>query len=304
MVGRRAGAGIVMVLSLAFVAGCSAEGPGAGRAEPGAQVTGRPARASSPPPPAVKGEGKLVATYERGTTIGDTHAQGFLEDHKVLQEVADYANSLIKLAYDVPLKAATCEDGSASWNADSKDITYCYDFVNQMRGIYEGQETQGPAEQRDRAVDEDLIGLTNGVLFHELAHGLIDMYDLPITGREEDAADQLSVLLLAGGDEKHKAYAMSTVNAWAGLWDFDGVEGDEPGSYADGHSLNAQRFFNWSCWLYGSDPRTYSYVVQSETNPDGVLPQDRAERCPAEFDKLDQAWGTLLHPYLRNPDRS
>ena len=34
-------------------------------------------------------------------------------------------------------------------------------------------------------------GVTVSTFFHELGHALIDAWDLPITGREEDAADQL-----------------------------------------------------------------------------------------------------------------
>lgn len=292
MLGYRSGTrALALLSSAALLAGCAAAGPAGDRA---------PARAERGVPAAVRSGGKLVVSYERGTTAGDTRAQRFLEDHKVLQEVAAYANALIELAYDVPLKAATCEDGGPRWDPRTRSIIYCYGFVSRMRGLYAGRETQGPRALREKAVDQDVIGLTNGVLFHELAHALVDMYDLPITGREEDAADQLSVLLLAEGDEKHRTYAMSTVNAWAGLSETAGGD-DEPGSYADEHSLDAQRFYNWACWLYGSDTRTYSYAVRTERNPGGPLPQDRAQRCPAEYRKIDHAWGTLLRPYLRKP---
>ena len=34
------------------------------------------------------------------------------------------------------------------------------------------------------------------LLFHEVGHALMDVLDLPILGQEEDAADQLAVLIL------------------------------------------------------------------------------------------------------------
>jgi hypothetical protein len=37
------------------------------------------------------------------------------------------------------------------------------------------------------------------MFLHEVAHALIDGWDLPITRREEDAADQFSTLLLING---------------------------------------------------------------------------------------------------------
>lgn len=40
--------------------------------------------------------------------------------------------------------------------------------------------------------------------------------------------------------------------------------------------------------------------MQSAENPDGVLPETRAARCPAEFEQMNDAWSTLLQPYLKS----
>ena len=32
---------------------------------------------------------------------------------------------------------------------------------------------------------------------------------------------------------------------------------------------------------------------------DGLLPEDRADGCQDEYDKLKHAWDTLLGPYVR-----
>ncbi len=141
--------------------------------------------------------------------------------------------------------------------------------------------------------------MTNEAVLHELGHALVNLYDLPVVGKEEDAADQLSGLLLASGDERHVGYALSTITSYAALASA-AARGEQPLKvYADEHSLDAQRFYNWVCWLYGSDPDQYAPVVQTERNPDGILPPDRAGQCPGEFRQMEKSWSPALKPYLK-----
>ncbi|MEE1736915.1 DUF4344 domain-containing metallopeptidase [Streptomyces sp. BE147] len=264
----------------------------------------RPVAASASAPPsvsssAVQGSGHLVVTYEKGKTAADRQTEAFLKENKVLEGVAEYVDELIALPYDVPLRGRSCGTPNAFWSPETKDISYCYEFLEALKPVYQKQDTTGTTEQRAAEVDSDLVGLTNGVLLHELGHGLVAMYELPITGKEEDAVDQLSTLLLTTGDKTHVNYAISTINAWGGLAEAE-TKGRLPiDNYADEHSLSVQRYYNWACWLYGSDPDAYQSLVETPDNPDGALPQERAERCPQEFSQIAGSWGTLLDPYMK-----
>ncbi|WP_419999883.1 DUF4344 domain-containing metallopeptidase [Streptomyces boninensis] len=258
------------------------------------------AGAQAPPSPdagATPGGARLVVHYERGKTEGDRRVQRFLRRNRVLEQVSSYAGERIALPHDIPPTGKSCGYANAFWDPETKTITYCYELVKQLKPVFRSQNTKGSPEQRTKATDEDLIGLTNGVLFHELGHGLVQLYNLPITGKEEDAVDQLATLLLAGGDEEHVDYAISTINAWAGLTQADQAPGLR--EYSDEHSFSAQRYYNETCWLYGSNPKRYADVVEKDGNPDGVLPQERAERCPDEYRQLSQSWSTLLKPYWK-----
>ncbi|MFI8324952.1 DUF4344 domain-containing metallopeptidase [Streptomyces sp. NPDC085529] len=250
-------------------------------------------------PEGTRGTGRLVVAYEPARTAGERAARAFLRERRVLEDAAAYADARIALPRDVPLRAAGCAAPNPYWDEKTGRITYCYGFVPEARKVFAGLDTGGTPAERAAAVDEDVVGLSNGVLFHELGHALVDLYDLPVTGREEDAVDQLAVLLLASGDERHTDYAISTVNAWGALW--KASEGGDPGvaAYSDVHSLDGQRFFDWACWLYGSDPRRFADAVDAEGNPDGVLPRDRAALCPAEYRRIASSWHTLLRPYLK-----
>jgi len=48
------------------------------------------------------------------------------------------------------------------------------------------------------------------------------------------------------------------------------------------------------CWVYGSDPERNADLVG-----DDQLPQDRADGCEDEYDKMSHAWDRLLEPYLK-----
>ncbi|HAT17513.1 MAG TPA: hypothetical protein DCS76_06950 [Gemmatimonadetes bacterium] len=52
------------------------------------------------------------------------------------------------------------------------------------------------------------------------------------------------------------------------------------------------RLYNVMCWIYGSDPIKYSRLVGG-----GSLPEDRAVRCPEEWDRMAKAWQRLPAEY-------
>ncbi|MFE9932671.1 DUF4344 domain-containing metallopeptidase [Streptomyces sp. NPDC005533] len=285
--------------------GCSPAGENSsgGRTQAAAHPpTTPPTTAPTPPSPASPvGHGRLVARYEDGRTAEDRRTQRFLQDNHVLERVTAFANERITLAYDVPVIAKSCGGANASWDPHAKNITYCYELVEETRPVFLEQaahQDTGRPTARARAADDGVIGFSNGVILHELGHALVDMYDLPITGKEEDAVDQLATLLLATGGKQHIDYAVSTINAWGALADAQET-GDLSGLFSDEHSLSAQRFYNEICWLYGSDPHTFASAVITIDNPDGVLPQLRAEGCQDEYQQIRKSWNTLLHPYLK-----
>lgn len=286
---RHGAAAVVLGLTV-MGTGCAPSSPDAAQA-PGQQ----PAAAAATTPTATAGRGKLVVRYDKAKA-DERSAAELLKKHKVLERAADYANDQIALPHDVPVIGKSCGEANAYWHPRTKEITYCYEMVTELKEFSgEANETDGKNQKKGQAtaVDEDIIGVTNGLLFHELGHGLVTLYDLPVTGKEEDAVDQLSTLLLASGDEEHQSYAIHTINAWAAMSESKEAL-SQTERLADEHSLSAQRYYNWACWLYGSDPERFDSVVNDE-----VLPEGRRERCPSEYAQIHKSWNTLLGPYLK-----
>src|SRR5262249_24126457 len=124
-------------------------------------------------------------------------------------------------------------------------------------------------------------------------HALVHVLDLPVTGKEEDAVDQLSTLILADGSDEGERSVL-TAAKWF-LREHEQKDTDiEQLAFWDEHSLEAQRFYNYVCWLYGHDEKTYAGLVK-----EGALPEDRAVRCPGEYQQLQKSWSRLLEPHLK-----
>lgn len=126
--------------------------------------------------------------------------------------------------------------------------------------------------------------------YHELGHALIDQLELPVLGREEDAADTLSALLIHDIWEEDSATAMiyDTAYSFRMYSDLAEANGDEL-AFADVHSLDLQRYYNLICLFYGANPD-----VREDVAVELELPEDRAATCPDEFEQADASWGGLL----------
>lgn len=71
-------------------------------------------------------------------------------------------------------------------------------------------------------------------------------------------------------------------------------EAPDDSAFADTHSLGQQRAVNFLCYVYGSDEKTFQYLVDQ-----GSLDGDRAGGCAAEYTQMADGWEALLAPYLR-----
>lgn len=134
-------------------------------------------------------------------------------------------------------------------------------------------------------------GAVASTFFHELGHALVDAWQLPITGKEDDAVDQLSTIVLLDRTEEGGQMALDGALSFKLYADLDkGLEK----IYWDEHSLDEQRFYDTICLVYGHDPEKYAYLVR-----DGTLPEERAGLCREDFPKVESSWRRLLSPYVK-----
>ena len=216
----------------------------------------------------------------------------WLQENSGVQEIADTLNNTFRLpGSDLPFIHEICSNNplltdprNAFFYSLTNSITICYEFIERVDSIFvDGFWGTDFEPQTGQAVIETYWF----VLFHELGHGLVWNYNLPVTGSQEDAVDEFSSLLLIQSGQ-----ADAVVGA-AFYWLLSNPEGSPtPSVLADTHGLNMQRMYNMLCWVYGSNPSAYGHLL--EWFPD-LGP--RAANCEAEYEQKVYAWGTLLQPW-------
>jgi hypothetical protein len=170
---------------------------------------------------------------------------------------------------------------------ENNSITLPYGFAALVLEVL----VEGDPESSDAELEEQAIGVNSFILAHEFAHALIENFELPVLGKEEDAADSISTALLLevpDGDE----YAVDAALFWAGL--SGGQESHTVAEYADSHSLDIQRSYNILCWVAGSSEASYEEVAELE-----VLPASRLQTCPDEYEQLVTSIERELEPHLK-----
>ena len=142
----------------------------------------------------------------------------------------------------------------------------------------------------DEGAAEFVTSNVIATFYHELGHALIDVLQLPVLGREEDAADTLSALLIHQGWEEEAAATLTydTANAYWAYSEEAKAEGYDM-AFWDEHSLDMQRYYNLICLYYGAEPD-----LRADDAKELGLPDDRAERCPDEYQLAADSWGGLL----------
>ena len=235
-------------------------------------------------------EGDMTATYEDATTPEAQNGRQLMESAGLLEDLAASVNDMFNLPNDFQLLGQECGEANAFYDPNEQAIVLCYEDADFAESVF---ARDGDPDPVDAALNAEV-----GSFYHELGHMLIDVYDLPITGREEDVADQLAAFVMLSPDDDGvvDADSVKVIRDFAGEFRAFAEQQGEVGDsdFAGGHSLNQTRMYNLLCWAYGADPTGNAGIVD-----DGELPSDRAELCEDEYEKLDYGWGSLLEPYTK-----
>ncbi len=134
------------------------------------------------------------------------------------------------------------------------------------------------------------------IFYHELGHALIDLYQLPITGLEENAVDQFAILfiLLAENKGDYDGILGQDILYNVGTWFLIQSEIHSQSFYSDVHNLDIQRFYNISCYAYGHNPEYNQDLIE-----EGFLPIERSINCNGEYEQISSSWETILYPYMK-----
>jgi hypothetical protein len=209
-----------------------------------------------------------------------------LKDARALEKLQEFL-SPFRLPRTLMIKTEGCDGEANAWY-DAGVITICYEYVVEMW-------KNAPTETTKEGVApiDALVAPIFDTALHEFAHAIFDILELPVFGREEDAADQVAsyIALHLGKDAARRqiggiAYAYRTEASAA-------TAPPKLQDFANEHGTPAQRYYNVLCIAYGADPNYFGRFVEQ-----GYLPKDRAEGCNDEYRQARRAFDKLIAPHL------
>jgi Putative metallopeptidase len=179
-------------------------------------------------------------------------------------------------------------DGDANAFYENDVITVCYEYIEDLRKTMPAETTAAGVAPIDA-----LVGPLFDTSLHEFAHALFEMLRLPVLGREEDAADQVSAYIML---QLGKVEVRRLIGGIAYAYKTEAEAATKPPTmthFADVHGTPAQRFYNVLCIAYGADKQLFGDLVEK-----GYLPKDRAEDCKDEYQQVAYAYEKLIGPHV------
>ena len=218
--------------------------------------------------------GDILLLWDQGG--GELGAQ--LRSRGLMQDRVAQLNAELKLPQDIPVLITRCNYSNSEYDFAQRRIKLCYDMLESIAAV----DSDQPLASR---VDATWLF----VFLHELGHALIDAYQLPIPGDQEDMVDNFAtVRLLQWGDYDGYLYMA------AEYWRDTAPDHYSQQSFTGEHSVNWQRFYSTICILYGSKPRAHHELVTA-----GIQPPNSEARCRFAYEKARDSWAQLLAPWTK-----
>jgi Putative metallopeptidase len=215
-----------------------------------------------------------------------------LKNRRVLEQYKEFMSPLkLKRALNVSLLG--CNGVINAMHLGGR-ITYCYELVADMERNVTASNLL-PGFRREDAI----VGGFVSTLLHETGHAIFHLLDIPIFGREEDAADAIAAFVsLQFGAKTARRILTGTAFVWRAS---ELARQNRGGTtrrfedYSDEHGTDAQRFYNTLCIALGSD-----LVERTNTFADFVplLPEGRRGQCGREYLHAKNSFARFVLPHV------
>lgn len=230
--------------------------------------------------------GRFVYKQEAPSNAAHTSFEPLFKDARLSGVVK--AMEVFALPRDVPVMTADvgpCAVPNAFYMPSKHVVFLCYPMA---MAAYQNFIAMGKSDKEASSLTRDAMTF---VLLHEMGHALIGELELGVTGKEEDAVDELASLILIQNG-KHDM-AIAGTYALVLLHQFQGK--GQPTPFFDEHSVSEARLYDVFCMILGSNPKKFGDEILKE-RPEL---RQRAPKCPGTYQKIDKAWTTLLAPHKR-----
>jgi hypothetical protein len=209
-----------------------------------------------------------------------------MRERRILETVAALLNSF-RLPRELTLEVRGCDGRETAWYGNDKAV-FCYEYVDLIQRFAPKIATPGGVQRADA-----IVGAVIDTILHEAGHGIFDLLEVPVMGREEDAADFFSIYFMLQFPPEDARRLIEGIAFNMGSEARPEVtERQAAQKFAGPHAMNAQRHYNVLCLSYGSNP-----VLFGGATPAG-LPPWRARFCNDDWGMLRRAFTKLILPHV------
>jgi hypothetical protein len=234
---------------------------------------------------------QLSTVYVPPNNFGFQEVYELLQQHNALEKIKEI---LSPFRFPEQLTIETTECGAVNAYYQRKNlkptVTLCYEFVKRTLELLPNETNPVGLTPPDAAV-----GQFFWTTFHEVGHATFDMFNVPIFGHEEDAADNFATFIML---QFGKGQARRLINgaAWAwraylGDYQKNPVVPTRVAAFASDHGLPQERFYNLVCLAFGANSQEFADFVS-------LLPPTRSPNCSHEYQTLVRAFRQQIVPHI------
>ena len=231
---------------------------------------------------------QLTVSYIQGSNKSELKIEKWLKQSPEIKLITDLVNQEFKLVE--PLSIVFGENDGPLFDSGINKIFIPYHFLVEVEQRFKQVKY---TSNNEMTLKDAIMDALLHTIVHELAHALIFQFDLPVLGKEEDAADGLASMLLIEYLEEGQEIVITAADLF-GLESQD-VDEYQVEDYWDEHSLDIQRYYSSLCHVYGSSPEKYKHIKIDEKFSD-----EKSLNCQDDYEILVNSWLALLDPFLVN----
>lgn len=249
------------------------------------------------PVESVLDKGKVTASYGPDLPSDPRHLVEGVKRGQLAERMASVAGSSFLLRHDLQVTFESCAAPRAFFSGARQAVVICYEFVELMVRLAQADKKimELPRSQFAKIMD----GAMWSVFLHELGHAVVHINRVPITGREEDVADQFGAWFALTFLPVERVPVI-TPSLWlwtrlASVRDLPSLDEEQRRQLlADEHSLDEQRVFNIACMAVGARPDTAQALIASVR-----MPESRAARCRDEYAQVHFAMQKGFRKFIK-----
>ena len=233
---------------------------------------------------------RVVIEYVRPQNADLLELHESLKAHGALEKIQKILSPM-RLREELAVKTMECGKVDAFYRREFlPTVTICYELLKHVLETLPKDTTREGIRP-----DDAKIGQVLWLTLHEVGHATFNMFNVPIFGNEETAADNFATYVMLQFTE---AVPLVKGAAWAWSeymrdYERNPVVRVRLAGFANEHGLPQQRFYNLACLALGSDPKQFADVGLQ-----GYLPPERVPRCGREYRMLAAAFKKEIGPHI------